>query len=102
MKLKRCRFLLLGFVLLMSVGPVQAETFAVTNNEDEGSGSLRQAIINANAAGGANTIVWSGAGGSIAPFDPLPDITADLTLDGSNVSSSVVLRSNKYFAFSAS
>src|SRR6516225_6219946 len=54
-------------------------TFAVTNTDDSGPGSLRQAILDSNAAtGGTNVIDFaiSGAGvQTIAPFSPLPAIT---------------------------
>jgi hypothetical protein len=36
-----------------------AATFTVTNNADSGAGSLRQAIDDANAAAGADTIVFA-------------------------------------------
>jgi Domain of unknown function (DUF4347)/FG-GAP-like repeat len=37
------------------------QTFNVTNTSDSGAGSLRQAILDANAAAGADTIVFSGS-----------------------------------------
>jgi hypothetical protein len=33
-------------------------TFTVTNTNDSGAGSLRQAVLDANAAAGADTIVF--------------------------------------------
>lgn len=38
--------------------PVPGPTFTVTNTDDAGTGSLRQAVLDANAATGANTIVF--------------------------------------------
>ncbi len=60
-------------------------TFTVTNADDEGEGSLRQAIEDANAAEGADTIVFGIPGDgvhSIQPASPLPSITDPVTLDG--------------------
>lgn len=77
----------------------QAADFSVTNTADSGAGSLRQAIDDANAAIGADTITFSGAGASgriesttsLAITDPVtitgPGATA-LTVDG-NTSGSV-------------
>jgi hypothetical protein len=36
-------------------------TFTVMNAQDSGTGSLRDAVLAANAADGADTIVFSGA-----------------------------------------
>ncbi len=63
-------------------------TFVVTNTNDTGVGSLRQAITNANAMGDpqGTTIAFQipGAGvHTIAPLSPLPPITApSVTVDG--------------------
>src|SRR4051794_1723796 len=62
-----------------------AATFTVTNANDSGLGSLRQAILNANAAGGANVIQFNLSGSgirTIAPLTQLPDITNSVTIDG--------------------
>jgi hypothetical protein len=60
-------------------------TFTVTNVNDSGSGSLRQAILSSNATGGmaANTINFAiGAGlQTISPKSALPTITHAVTLD---------------------
>ena len=56
-----------------------AATFNVTNTNDSGSGSLRQAILDANAAGGADTIAFNIVGSgvhTIAPATELPAITS--------------------------
>jgi hypothetical protein len=69
----------------------QAATFTVTHTGDAGAGSLRQAIIDANASAGPDAIAFnvSGAGcvGSpavctIAPLSALPAITSAVTIDG--------------------
>lgn len=47
--------------LLLSAVAASAATFTVTNTNDSGPGSLRQAIIDANAAAGADVIVFDAA-----------------------------------------
>ncbi len=57
-------------------------TFLVTNASDSGPGSLRQAILSANAHLGADTIDFDIAGGTIIlPESPLPSITDPVTID---------------------
>lgn len=66
-------------------------TFSVTNTNDSGPGSLRQAIVDANAAAGADTINFTGV-----MADTTPDtitltggqlvITSDLTINGTGAS----------------
>ena len=63
--------------LLMAFGLASADTFIVTNTNDSGPGSLRRAILDANARGGGDLIVFNiqGAG----PFEiriesPLPPL----------------------------
>ncbi|MFP5237143.1 MAG: beta strand repeat-containing protein, partial [Acidobacteriota bacterium] len=61
---------------------LHASTFTVSTIADSGAGSLRQAIIDANTAGGTNTIVFSLAG-TITLTSELPVIQDDgLTIDG--------------------
>ncbi|HKI20457.1 MAG TPA: hypothetical protein VKA15_21390, partial [Isosphaeraceae bacterium] len=61
-------------------------TFLVSNTADSGLGSLRQAILDSNAATGAtNTIDFdiAGAGAqTIVPLSPLPAITYPVLIDG--------------------
>ena len=57
----------------------------VINTNDSGRGSLRQAILNANAGPGLNTITFAipGAGvHTIRPASPLPTITDPVVIDG--------------------
>ncbi|HET8674715.1 MAG TPA: HYR domain-containing protein [Blastocatellia bacterium] len=64
--------------------PAVAMTFLVTNPNDSGAGSLRQAIIDANANPGADTINFAipGTGThTINLLSPLPAITEALTID---------------------
>ncbi len=67
------------------VTSVIAPTLTVTNANDSGAGSLRQAILDSNAAPDADTIGFAIPGGvvpTIAPATPLPDITAPVMIDG--------------------
>src|SRR5208283_584475 len=58
-------------------------TFLVTNTNDSGVGSLRQAILDANANPGADTIDFAGGvTGPIALASNLPDISDNLTING--------------------
>jgi hypothetical protein len=60
-------------------------TFLVTNTDDSGSGSLRQAILDANADPFVDTIAFVIAGGgvqTIRPASALPAITKPVVIDG--------------------
>lgn len=82
------RVSLAAAVLVACLAPdVQAATFPVTNTNDGGAGSLRQAILSANATTGRDTIVFAislapGAVATIAPLTPLPAVTDVATIDG--------------------
>lgn len=72
-------------VLLLATTSVQALTFTVTTTTDSGAGSLRQAIVDANAASGAHVIAFAipGAGvHTIVLATQLPGVTGNLTVDG--------------------
>lgn len=61
------------------------QSFVVTNTNDHGSGSLRNAIINANATLGTDTIVFNIPGPGvkvISPLIALPEITERVVIDG--------------------
>lgn len=60
-------------------------TFTVTNTNDSGAGSLRQAILSANANPGADLINFNIPGTgvhTISPASPLPNITDPVTING--------------------
>ncbi len=62
---------------LLFAPKVYAATFTVTNTNDSGAGTLRQAILDANANPGLDTITFNipGAGPfSIKPLSALPAI----------------------------
>src|SRR5262249_25896312 len=59
--------------------------YLVTNTADSGTGSLRQAILDANANPGQDLIAFAipGSGAqTISPTSPLPAITDPVTIDG--------------------
>ncbi len=60
-------------------------TLTVVNSNDSGAGSLRQAILSANASPGAQTVQFNIAGTCpriILLDTPLPDVLDDLVIDG--------------------
>src|SRR2546426_7048242 len=62
-----------------------ATTFTVTNTNDSGPGSLRQAILDANATAGADLIAFNIPGSvvqTISPMSALPNVTDTVTIDG--------------------
>ncbi len=74
---------------LVEVFEVRAmlSTFSVTSNADSGAGSLRQALLDANANGTADDIQFN-IGSTITLDSALPGISANDTVDlnGNNVS----------------
>lgn len=77
---------LLG-LLLWATPAAQAANIFVSNTNDSGAGSLRQAIINANATASLDTIIFDipGAGvRTITPASQLPEITKPLIIDGTS------------------
>lgn len=70
--------------VLSILPPAAPTTYTVTTIADGGPGSLRQAILSANANAGADTIdfdITPSALLTITPATPLPDITDPVTLD---------------------
>jgi predicted outer membrane repeat protein len=72
--------------LSLTLTAAHAATFTVTNTADNGSGSLRQAILDANAASGADTIVFSGVSGTITLTTGQITVTDSLTITGPGAS----------------
>ncbi|MCW3096780.1 MAG: multicopper oxidase, type 2 [Chthonomonadaceae bacterium] len=82
-----CRFvvscLLFGLLVLASDRGAKADTYVVTTLSDSGVGSLRQAILNANAHSGADMIVIApGVTGTISLMTALPVLSDDVEIDG--------------------
>ncbi len=53
--------LLTTLVFILAIGSGSAATFTVTNTNNSGAGSLRQAVLDSNAAAGSDTIVFDPA-----------------------------------------
>jgi hypothetical protein len=72
-------------MFVLCAGTLSGATITVTNLNDSGPGSLREAIVQANTDTGADEIVF-GTGvnfpGTISLQTALPDITEDLTITG--------------------
>ena len=77
-----------------SAAQTVADLYTVINTNPSGVGSLAQAIINANAHIGSNTISFAITGGSlvIRPTGPLPlpSITDPVTIDGTTQAGVVI------------
>ena len=70
---------------------VQADTYQVTNLNPSGSGSLRQAIVDANAHPGSDSIVFApGVVGTISMQDILPDISESVEIQGPGANSLII------------
>src|SRR5678815_399786 len=61
-------------------------TLVVTSTNDTGGGSLRQAILSANASANVPDVIQFNIGGAgphtITPATPLPPVTDPLVIDG--------------------
>jgi hypothetical protein len=70
-----------AFAVLFCISHSNAATITVTSTSDSGAGTLRQAIIDNEAAGGGNTINFSVTGTIVLTSDKLL-ITKDVTIAG--------------------
>ena len=74
---------LIAAAVLASSGAADAATFTVTNTNDSGPGSLRQAVTDANAAPGRDDIVFTIVPpATISLLSELPAISGPLTVTG--------------------
>jgi hypothetical protein len=75
----------LALAALCSIHTAAGDTYPVTNTNDSGAGSLRQAIMDANGHGGPDNISFNIPGSgvrTITPATALPAITSPVTIDG--------------------
>lgn len=83
-------FICISFTIL----PQQASsvTFTVINTSDDGVGSLRQAIINANGTPVADNIYFDPSleGSTITLFSQLPDITGEMSIVNSSAGAVII------------
>lgn len=76
---------MVALFLLLSSRALAAATFTVSNTNDAGPGSLRQAILDANANPGEDTIVFAIAGAgvhTVSPLSALPAISEAVSIQG--------------------
>ena len=92
------RVLLATVSLVAMTLPATADTtFTVSTTSDSGAGSLRQAIIDSNAAGGSNSINFT-IGGTFTLASELPVITAAVAING-NGNTPIISGNNNYRVF---
>lgn len=83
--MKVFRLLLLGFLAVLGpLAAASATTFTVTNTSASGPGSLKQAILDANAHPGLDTVAFNitGSGVHTIAVGDLPLITDPVLIDG--------------------
>ena len=89
--------ILLSLAILCTVfTSLHGATFTVSNTNNSGSGSLRQAIDDANNTAGADVIVFDGAlaNQTITVISPFLVITSDVTINGSGASNLTISGGN--------
>ena len=79
--------LLAAAFLVVAAAPATASSFAVTNINDSGPGSLRQAIIDADASTDASNTIAVSATGEIKLLSVLPAITQPMQIQGPGAAS---------------
>ncbi|HEV7669442.1 MAG TPA: IPTL-CTERM sorting domain-containing protein [Thermoanaerobaculia bacterium] len=90
----------LALTLLVPVGPAVATTFSVTNLVDAGLGSLRQAVLDANAAAGADEVTFApGLTGTITLTSGEIVISDSLVIHGPGLGALTVSGGDQYRIF---
>ena len=75
----------LGLGLLLAAASSFANTYTVTSTADSGAGTLRQAVLDANANAGPDNIHFNIAGSGVHTItlaSPLAALTSPVTIDG--------------------
>ena len=90
---------LLAPVLGLALATTQAATFTVTITGDSGPGSLRQAILDANATPGDDTIVFT-TNGTITLAAPLPLVSDNTSIIGPGTNQLTISGNNAVQVFS--
>lgn len=91
-------FLLFLLVYTCLSAAVKAAVFTVSNVNDSGAGSLRQAILDANAAQGADVIEFqAGIVGTINLESILPDLSTPMTINGAGADLLTVRRNTGFY-----
>jgi len=90
---------------VLLVGPslvARAATITVSNTNDSGPGSLRQAITDANTNAGSDVIDATGVSGTITLGSALPTVSTELTINGPGEASLTISGADLYRPFTAS
>lgn len=95
---RRNRTNVIGIMMMILIGTLatvtaKAATFTVTNTADSGAGSLRQAVLDSNAAAGSDTIVFDSSFNSpqtitlasVITINPATDDSLTITGPGANL-----------------
>ncbi len=91
------KLMLAATIMLATVFAAQAATYTVTNADDSGAGSLRDAINQANASTDNDTIIFaSGANGTITLLSALPNLANNgtLTITGNGAGLTIISGNN--------
>jgi hypothetical protein len=89
-------------ILSFPIVPANAATFTVTNTGDSGSGSLRQAVLDANSAAGADTIEFAiHAPATIILTSGELSVTTTITINGDPVYPTTISGNNTGRVFNA-
>jgi len=78
----------------------QSHAAVVVNTNDAGAGSLRQAILDANANGGGNITFSTNVTGTIVLLSPLPSLAANLMITGPGTNLLTISGNNQVAIFS--
>lgn len=90
----------ISIILMCLFGVSWAQTtFTVSNTNDSGAGSLRQAILDAEASPGADIIDMTGITGTITLASGLPNISQGLTINGNGSANTIVDGNSLYRPF---
>ncbi len=76
---------MIAFLVIVMVVRTHAATYVVTSTNDSGPGSLRQAIDDANASSGTDSVYFDIPGDgphTIRPTSALPAVTDTVVIDG--------------------
>ncbi|NLB14370.1 MAG: hypothetical protein GX826_10195, partial [Gammaproteobacteria bacterium] len=94
-----------GLLLTWFAAPAAAATYTVTNTNDSGAGSLRQAMTQAMATSAADVIEFaSSANGVITLQSPLPDLLSSggaLTITGNGAANTIINGNDAHRPFRA-
>ena len=94
-----------GLLLAWFAAPAAAATYTVTNANDSGAGSLRQAMTQAMATSAADVIEFaSSANGVITLQSPLPDLLSSggaLTITGNGAANTIINGNDAHRPFRA-